>query len=74
MAKLLKELADPVMLHALTEALQERGIACRIDGAGMQSLLPLPGVMDARVMVEEEAWPAAVQVLRDLGLEEGEHD
>lgn len=67
--QLLKELTDPVALQVLSDALQERGISYRVDGAGMRALLPLSGLTDARVMVADEDMSAARQVLRDLGLE-----
>lgn len=68
--RLLKELTDPVTLQVLTDALQERGVPYHVDGAGMRALLPLPGLTDARVMVEDEDMTAAMRVLHDLGLED----
>ena len=64
--QLLKKIADPVLLQILCDALGERGIGFRVDNAGMNALLPLPGVMDARVMVVDEDIEAARQVLADL--------
>jgi hypothetical protein len=67
--KLLKELTDPVALQVLTDALRERGISHRVDGEGMRALLPLSGLTDARVMVDDDDMAAAQLVLRDLELE-----
>jgi len=66
------KLADPVALQVLADALEAAGVGFRIEDAGMRALLPLPGVMDARVMVEEVDEPAARRVLRDLGMDEGD--
>jgi len=72
--QLLKKIADPVLLQILCDALEERGIGFRVDDAGMNALLPLPGVMDARVMVVEEDIEAARQVLDDLQQGSGTDD
>jgi len=37
-----------------------------VDHAGMNALMPLPGIMDARVLVVEREFDAAERVLRDL--------
>jgi len=66
------KLADPVALQVLADALEAAGVGFRIEDAGMRALLPLPGVMDARVMVEDAGVPAARRVLRDLGMYEGD--
>lgn len=63
-------LNDPISQQALCEALADRGIACRVDNAGMHALMPLPDVMDMRVFVDEHDFVAARQVLSDLGLAE----
>ena len=63
-------LNDDLSRQALCDALADRGIACRVDNAGMHALLPLPDVMDMRVFVGEGDWVEAQQVLRDLGLAE----
>ena len=72
--QLLRKIADPVLLQILCDALEERGIGFRVDDAGMNALLPLPGVMDARVMVVEEDIEAARQVLDDLQQGSGTDD
>ncbi|MDX8406914.1 MAG: DUF2007 domain-containing protein [Mariprofundaceae bacterium] len=63
---LLREIADPVFVQILCDALTARRIEFRIDNAGMNALMPLPGVMDVRVLVEEREYDAAVRVLNDL--------
>ncbi len=65
--QLLKKTDNPVELQMLVDTLNAKGIECRVDNAGMRSLLPLPGVMDARVMVHRSDLAAAEQVLHDLG-------
>jgi flagellar biosynthesis/type III secretory pathway M-ring protein FliF/YscJ len=70
----LKKVGDPVTLQILCDALQEKGISFRVDNAGMNALLPVPGLMDARVMVAEEDITAAELVLVDLNLEGRDHD
>jgi len=72
--QLLKKIADPVLLQILCDALGERGIGFRVDNAGMNALLPLPGVMDARVMVGDDDIKAARQVLADLQGDSGTDD
>ncbi len=59
-------IADPVSLQIFCDALAERAIVFRVDNAGMNSLMPLPGVMDARILVEERDLKAAQLILRDL--------
>ena len=71
--KLLARISDQVLLQVLSDALSERGIGFRVDNAGMNSLMPLPVVMDARVMVAEEEMSAAKLVLDDLEIT-GESD
>jgi len=64
----LVRLSDPVSLQILSDVLVERNIIFRIDNAGMNALMPLPTVMDARVMVAEEDIKAAEMILNDLEL------
>jgi hypothetical protein len=59
-------IADPVSLQILCDALAERGVVFRVDNAGMNALMPLPGVMDARILVEENDMGVAKQILNDL--------
>lgn len=68
MIELIK-LSDPVLLQILSDALVERNLLFRIDNAGMNALMPLPTVMDARVLVAEEDLKAAEQILHDLELD-----
>lgn len=65
-------LNDTISLQALGDALDDRGIAYRVDNAGMNALMPLPDVMDMRVFVEAQDLEEAQQVVRDLGLERGD--
>jgi len=68
--KLLKKIADPVSSQVLFDALKARGIPFQVDNAGMNALLPVPGLMDARIMVEDEDLAAAKRVLQDLKLDD----
>ena len=63
-------IADPVSLQILCDALAERTIIFRVDNAGMNALMPLPGVMDARVLVEENDLEASEMIVRDLEMGE----
>jgi hypothetical protein len=63
-------IADPVSLQILCDALEERAIIFRVDNAGMNALMPLPGVMDARILVEEDDLKAAELIVRDLEMGE----
>ena len=65
----LKKLSDPVNLQILCDALGERHIRFRVDHAGINALLPLPGVMDVHVVVDEDDAEAAKHVLHDLGMD-----
>lgn len=62
----LKRFDDPIFLQVICDALADRGIRFRVDNAGMHALMPLPVVMDARLLVEEERLAEAEEVLRDL--------
>lgn len=66
----LTKTADPITLQILCDILDDKGIECRVDDAGMRALLPLPGITDARVMVHGVDMKAAEQVLRDLNSED----
>jgi hypothetical protein len=63
-------IADPVSLQILCDTLAERAIVFRVDNAGMNALMPLPVVMDARILVEESDLKAAELILRDLEMGE----
>jgi len=66
--KFLTKTIDPVILQVICDALEEKGIAYRVDDEGMRALLPLPGITDARVMVHGADMDAAEQVLHDLDI------
>jgi len=68
MLELLK-ISDPVLLQILSDALESKNIIFRVENAGMNALMPLPSVMDARVLVAEEDRLAAELVLRDLEMD-----
>lgn len=70
--KCLTKCSDAVSLQVLSDALAAAGIGFRVEDAGMRALMPLPGVMDARVMVEAADMPAAMRVLRDLEMDGAE--
>jgi len=61
-------ISDPVSIQILSDALESRQIVFRIDNAGMNALMPLPTVMDARVLVAEDDLSAAELILSDLEL------
>jgi hypothetical protein len=63
-------IADPVSLQILCDALAERLIVFRVDNAGMNALMPLPSVMDARILVEKRDLRAAELILNDLEMGE----
>jgi len=63
-------IADPVSLQILCDALVEKAVVFRVDNAGMNALMPLPGVMDARILVEEADVSAARLILSDLEMSE----
>ncbi len=63
---LLRQIADPVFVQILCDALAERSIEFRSENAGMNALMPLPGVMDVRILVAEREYDAALRVLNDL--------
>jgi hypothetical protein len=66
----LTRISDPVLLQVLCDALAERHVVFRVDNAGMNALMPLPGVMDARIVVDELNLGEARQVLSDLAANE----
>lgn len=65
---LLLEMHDAVALPLLCRELEARGIEYHVENAGMHALLPLPGVMDVRVLVAENDYDAAMRIAGDLGL------
>ncbi|ATX82083.1 Putative signal transducing protein [Mariprofundus ferrinatatus] len=68
MVELLK-ISDQVLLQVISDALTSRSIRFRVENAGMQALMPLPGIMDARILVEEDDLSAAALILQDLEIE-----
>ena len=71
--QMLIQLNDTISLQVLMDALEDRGIVCRVDNAGMHALMPLPDIMDIRVFVEDSDMNTAQQLVRDLNLGHG-HD
>jgi len=63
-------IADPVSLQILCDALTDRSVIFRVDNAGMHALMPLPGVMDARILVESSDVKVAERILSDLEMGE----
>lgn len=68
MVELLK-ISDQVLLQLISDALASRAIRFRVDNAGMHALMPLPGVMDARILVDEDDLTAAELILKDLEIQ-----
>jgi len=62
-------ISDPVSLQILSDALESKNILFSIENAGMNALMPLPTVMDARVLVAEDDLAAAELIVRDLELD-----
>lgn len=74
--QLLKRVNDQITLQILSDLLESAGIDFRIDGAGMNALMPLPGIIEARVMVDVHDYEAACLLLAEIevGQESGEGD
>lgn len=68
MVELIK-ISDLVLLQVIIDALESRAIRFRVDNAGMHALMPLPGLMDSRILVDEDDLAAAKMILNDLELE-----
>jgi Putative prokaryotic signal transducing protein len=64
--QLLKKVNDQISLQILCDLLGSGGISYRVEGAGMNSLLPLPGLIEARVLVDEQDMAAAQSVLAEM--------
>ena len=64
------------MLHIVCDLLDSGGINYRVDGAGMNSLMPLPGLIEARIMVDDEDLEIAKALLIEMEsyLERGDAD
>jgi len=69
--QLLKKVNDQVSLQILCDLLESGGLNYRVEGAGMNSLLPLAGLIEARVMVDEQDFDAATALLAELESGEG---
>ena len=64
--QLLKKVNDQITLQILCDLLESGGIGYRVEGAGMNSLMPLPGLIEARVLVEDRDVEAALGLLSDI--------
>ncbi len=62
-------ISDPVSLQILSDMLASKQILFRVENVGMNALMPLPTVMDARVLVAEDDLAAAELIVRDLELD-----
>jgi len=63
---LLKRISDQLQLRILCDALMDRGIVYQVDNQGINALMPVPGLFDARLMVAEDDLAQARQVLADI--------
>jgi hypothetical protein len=74
--QLLKKVNDQISLQILCDLLESIGVNYRVEGAGMNSLLPLPGLIEARVLVDEQNMAVAQSVLAEMekDMEEGQPD
>jgi len=61
-------IADPVSLQIACDALEDNNIAFTVENAGMNALMPLPELMDARLLVAADDEAAARQIIVDLEL------
>ena len=64
--QLLRKVNDQVSLQILSDLLASADIEFRIEGAGMNSLLPLPGLIEARIMVDVHDYEAASLLLAEF--------
>ncbi|MES0371325.1 MAG: DUF2007 domain-containing protein [Mariprofundaceae bacterium] len=64
--QLLKKINDQMTLQILCDLLESAGINFQVQGAGMNSLLPLPGLIEARILVEEKDFEIAQAILTDI--------
>ncbi len=70
--QLLKKVNDQTSLQILCDLLDSGGISYRVEGAGMNSLMPLPGLIEARVLVGDGDIVAAQVLLADIEGEESD--
>jgi hypothetical protein len=64
--QLLKKVNDQISLQILCDLLESAEIIFRVEGAGMNSLLPLPGLIEARILVEDKDFEMAQAILTDI--------
>jgi len=69
--KLLKTVNDQISLQILCDLLESGGISYRVEGAGMNSLMPLPGLIEARVLVDDGDMDEAGGILAEIEKGEG---
>jgi len=65
--ELLTRTHDRVELQVLCDALAAVGIPYQVDDQGINALMPVPGLFDARLMVAKGDLEAARLVLADIG-------
>ena len=65
----LMKVSDLVLLQVISDALESKAICFRVDNAGMHALMPVPGLMDSRILVDEDDLDAARVILSDLELD-----
>jgi len=79
--QLLKKVHDQLELRIICDLLESGGFEYRVDGAGINALMPLPGVIEARIMVADNDFEMAEALLADMEAalhfnretEEGDH-
>jgi hypothetical protein len=64
--QLLKKVNDQVTLQIICDLLESGGFNYRVEGAGMNSLMPLPGLIEARILVDDEDIGLAQGLLADM--------
>jgi len=65
----LMKVSNLVLQQVICDALASSEIIFRVDNAGMHALMPVPGLMDARILVAEGDLDAARMILSDLELD-----
>jgi len=61
-------ITDPVTLQITCDVLEEKNIVFSVENGGMNALMPVPGLMFARLLVGEKDESAARQIISDLQL------
>jgi len=59
-------ISNPVTLQITCDALDDKKIVYRVENAGMNALLPVPDLMSARILIDDESLAAAEQIISDL--------